>query len=257
MIYTQKIQDAIYFSVKTHEIYQKQKRKGKDVPYITHPLVVGLILAKAGASEDVVVAGILHDTIEDSVEEKKVTKEMLTERFGEVVGELVSSVSEKNKKTGDWHERKAAALEEIKQFSHDSLLLKSGDVIGNNTELIGDYNREEDATFERFNASKEQIIIHTLLVISTIISAWPENPLISDLRSIASTLQTICAPLFMSKYPAPVIEMKDYSETMDITCPVCGWRGTPEGNVETCDVLMDVDCPICDKKVLIVNFPKA
>jgi len=87
MIYTQKIQDAIYFSVKTHEVYQKQKRKGKDIPYITHPLVVGLILAKAGASEDVMVAGILHDTIEDSIDEKKVDKEMLSERFGDAVAE--------------------------------------------------------------------------------------------------------------------------------------------------------------------------
>ncbi len=70
MIYTQKIQHAIRFAIKTHEGYQKQKRKGKDVPYITHPLTVGLILAKAGANEDVIIAGILHDTIEDSIEEK-------------------------------------------------------------------------------------------------------------------------------------------------------------------------------------------
>ncbi|MDQ5976180.1 MAG: Metal dependent phosphohydrolase, partial [Patescibacteria group bacterium] len=39
----------------------------------------------AGASEEVVIAGILHDTIEDSVSEKKVTREMLVERFGEEV----------------------------------------------------------------------------------------------------------------------------------------------------------------------------
>jgi len=41
-----KIQKAIKFAVKTHEVYQKQARKGKDVSYITHPLTVGLILSQ-------------------------------------------------------------------------------------------------------------------------------------------------------------------------------------------------------------------
>ncbi len=186
-VYTQKMQDAIYFAVKTHEVYQKQKRKGKDVPYITHPLIVGLILAKAGASEDVVTAGILHDTIEDSVDEKQVTKEMLAERFGEGVAELVSAVSEKDKSLS-WHERKEQALEEIKQFSHDELLLKSGDVVSNLTEIIGDYSRDGDATFDRFNATKEDTLVHSKLVIETILGAWDENPLAVDLRIIKEKL---------------------------------------------------------------------
>jgi len=97
MIYTSKIQKAIKFSIKTHEVYQKQKRKGKDIPYIVHPLTVGIILASVKASEDVVIAGILHDTIEDSIPEKKVTKKMLIERFGKKVADLVESVTEKIK----------------------------------------------------------------------------------------------------------------------------------------------------------------
>ena len=46
MLHTEKIAKAIRFSIRTHEVYQKQKRKGKDIPYITHPLIVGLILAR-------------------------------------------------------------------------------------------------------------------------------------------------------------------------------------------------------------------
>ena len=49
MIYTKKIQEAIHFSIAVHEEPVKQKRKGKDVPYVTHPLTVGLILSLAGA----------------------------------------------------------------------------------------------------------------------------------------------------------------------------------------------------------------
>lgn len=90
MIYTFKIQHAIRFSIKTHEVYQKQKRKGKDIPYITHPLTVGLILACAGADEDVICAGILHDTIEDSIEERKVDLKMIEDFFGENIAKIVA-----------------------------------------------------------------------------------------------------------------------------------------------------------------------
>lgn len=190
MLYTRKTQDAIYFAVKTHEIYDKQKRRGKDVPYITHPLIVGLILARANASEDVVVAGILHDTIEDSIAEKKVTKEMIEERFGAHVAELVYSVTEKNLEAG-WHERKTAAWEEIKDFSHDALLVKSADVISNMTEMLGDHGRDGEVVFGNFFASKEEVLEHALRVIKAIIDAWPENPLREDLENIATGLQSI------------------------------------------------------------------
>src|ERR1019366_6852470 len=94
MIFSLRIKSAIQLSIQVHELDQKQKRKGKDIPYITHPLTVGIILARAGASEDVIIAGILHDTIEDSIPEKKVSYGMIAENFGENVAELVESVTE-------------------------------------------------------------------------------------------------------------------------------------------------------------------
>ncbi len=183
MIYTQKIKDAINFATKTHEVYQKQKRKGKDIPYITHPLVVGLILARAGASEDVIVAGILHDTIEDSPPEKKVTPEMLAERFGEEVADLVNSVTEPNKEL-PWEERKQEAFEHVERLQNDSLLVKSADLISNISEIIADYQVEGDATFKRFNAPKTNIIRHYMRMVAAVVEKWPENPLIDDLRSL-------------------------------------------------------------------------
>ena len=190
MIYTSKIQKAIDFAT---EVHKEQKRKGKDIPYIVHPLGVGLILAKAGSGEDVVVAGILHDTIEDSVEEHRVTKEMLTEQFGEHIAELVNSVSEKDKKLS-WTERKKAALEEMQQFSNDSFFLKSADIINNNTDLVRDYERDGDSIFERFNApkpKKEEVLKHALEVIDVILAAWEENPLRVDLEQLSKKLTEI------------------------------------------------------------------
>lgn len=190
MIYTEKIQHAIRFAIKTHEVYQKQKRKGKDVPYIVHPLTVGLILASAGANEDLIIAGILHDTIEDSIDEKKVTKEMIVDRFGENVYKLVLSVTEQNKKLS-WEERKAEALEHIKTFSNDSLLLKSADIVANVSEIIDDYKKVGDEMFKRFNAPKEKILKTQIDAMEAIIGRWKENPLFDDLNNLLINMKVL------------------------------------------------------------------
>lgn len=259
MIYTQKIQKAIKFATKTHNHYQQQTRKGKVIPYISHPLTVGIILTLAGATEDVIAAGILHDTIEDSIEEKKVTMEMLTKRFGKNVSDLVLSVTEQDKELS-WEERKKEALSHIKHFSHESLMLKGADILSNTSELVDDYAREGEAFFSRFNAPKEKIIEHYLKAITAIIDCWKENPLTDDLLSVSKELQMIGAPVFMSEKRATVIEYKDYNENMKIECAVCGWKGTPKSSnyIDTdSHYCMSVSCPNCDKMLLVVSYPQA
>lgn len=190
MIYNKNVQKAIKFATKTHNHYQQQVRKGKVIPYIAHPLTVGMILCLAGASEEVVLAGILHDTIEDSIEEKKVTAEMLAERFGDNVAKLVLSVTEEDRAMS-WAERKQQAFEHISEFSHESLLVKSADVISNVSEILDDYERVGDEVFSYFSGTKEQTIDHQLRTISAIIDAWPKNPLTGDLANLAGILQVI------------------------------------------------------------------
>ncbi|MEI7749990.1 MAG: HD domain-containing protein [Candidatus Moraniibacteriota bacterium] len=190
MIYTKNIQKAIKFAAKTHNHYQQQLRKGKEIPYITHPLTVGIILSLAGASEDTVVAGILHDTIEDSVPEKKVTADMIVERFGDAVAMLVLSVTEADKSLS-WEERKAEAFGHIEHFSYDSLLVKSADVLSNVTELIDDHARYGDEVFSRFHVSKEKTIAYQLKVIAAILDRWSESPLAEDLSAAAEALRRI------------------------------------------------------------------
>lgn len=187
MIYTQKIQEAIELAIKVHE---KQKRKGKNIPYVTHPLTVALILSQAGASEELVIAGILHDVVEDSTEENKVTLEMIAEQFGDEVRELVGAVSESDKSLS-WEERKEDALGHISSFSHDALLLKSADIISNVSELLVDYEKEGFKTFDRFNAPGEKIVEHAKDAIKAIIQAWSKIPTWPDLITLSRQLNGV------------------------------------------------------------------
>jgi (p)ppGpp synthase/HD superfamily hydrolase len=186
------IERAIQLAIQTHEIDQKQRRKGKDVPYITHPLTVALILARAGASEGVIAAGVLHDTTEDSIDEKKVTDEMLTSQFGPEIATLVRSVSESDKSLS-WEERKREALEHIEAFTHEELLLKSADTIASASETVADFAREGDAMFAHFNAPKEKIIQNYLNVMTAIIERWEENPLRPDLEKLKGAFEKMKA----------------------------------------------------------------
>lgn len=187
-VFTPLLNKALSFAITVHEIDQKQKRKGKDVAYITHPIQVGLILAKAGASDEVVAAGLLHDTIEDSPIDHKVTKGKLTELFGLTVADLVYAVTEKNRGL-TWRERKEAALKEILEFSPDALLLKSADVISNITELVNDYKQDGDITFTRFNGPKAVLITHALHVIEAILTSSDNNPIKGDLLICQADLE--------------------------------------------------------------------
>lgn len=218
-----------------------------------------MVLSLAGADEDTIVAGILHDTIEDSTPEKKVTKEILEEGFGSKVAELVLSVTEQNKELS-WEERKIEALKHIEYFSNNSVLVKSGDIISNSTELIDDYEIEGEAVFERFNASKDKIIMSSLRVINGLVAKWPESPLASDLLSIAKDLQMIGAPMFMTSYPAKIVRYSDYNENINIDCPICNWKGTPKSSewIDTdSEYSLNVHCPICEKMLVIASYASA
>lgn len=184
MKYTNKIQDAIRFATGVH---QGQFRKGKDVPYITHPLTAALILSMAGADETTIVAGILHDTVEDCKPYGSVTRETIAGRFGEKVASLVEGVTEQNKSLS-WAERKARALEHIASFSHESALVKSADIISNISEIRADLRESGKAVWSRFNAPKKDLITSYVRVCEALIARWPESPLAGDLREASIQL---------------------------------------------------------------------
>lgn len=61
----------------------------------------------------------------------------------------------------------------------------------------------------------------------------------------------------MRKYPATIIEYKDYSEDMPLQCFVCGWTGTPKesGWINTdSHFALDVSCPKCEKMLLVAGY---
>ena len=114
------IDKAITFATKAHE---GQFRKGTKLPYIVHPLEVGVIVSRMTQDKEVIAAAILHDTLEDC---KEVTFSTLCQEFGERVAEIVKAESEE--KGGSWNERKANTVKRLKEEqASDMKLVALGD----------------------------------------------------------------------------------------------------------------------------------
>ncbi len=73
-------------------------------------------------------------------------------------------------------------------MSHDSLLVKSADVLHNLSELNDDLVKNGQSVFKKFNASKEDTLLRYERLIPEIRNAWSENPLLEDLEAGLSTL---------------------------------------------------------------------
>jgi (p)ppGpp synthase/HD superfamily hydrolase len=141
--------DALSFTVRCHGA---QTRKGTDFPYPVHLLRVAETLDRFGYSEDVVVAGFLHDTVEDA----GVTHAELSERFGPRVAELVAKASEPDKSLG-WRERKQHTINGIRDETDvDALALVAADKL-DNIRSIGETLRAQgpERTWARFNSGPD------------------------------------------------------------------------------------------------------
>jgi (p)ppGpp synthase/HD superfamily hydrolase len=186
MIYTPILYQAIDLALSAHD---GQVRKGKTTPYVVHVMTVALLLSRVSDDEEVIVAGILHDTVEDSKPPHKITIADIEHRFGKRVARMVFDVSEKGDKTRPWLERKREALEHIAAMEHDSQLVKSADLLQNLTESIEDWKLAGVAMFEKFNASKEDVLWRYSAVLSSLEKAWSDNPLLPDLKDKVQFIQ--------------------------------------------------------------------
>jgi guanosine-3',5'-bis(diphosphate) 3'-pyrophosphohydrolase len=86
----QRLLDAILFAAERHK---NQRRKDHEAsPYINHPLALARLLAVDGGVTDVEVlmAAVLHDTIEDT----ETTADEIRARFGSRVTEIVLEVTD-------------------------------------------------------------------------------------------------------------------------------------------------------------------
>lgn len=140
---------ALALAAKAHK---DQVRKGTDIPYISHPYAVGLILQKAGCREEVIAAGILHDLLEDT----EVSLERIQEEFGAEIAAIVEGCSEPGHDELPWETRKEHTIVYLKTAPAEVRLVACADKLHNVRSMLADYQNIGEGLWQRFKRGREQ-----------------------------------------------------------------------------------------------------
>ena len=98
------------------QLHREQRRKGSNVPYVSHLLAVSALVIEHGGDEDQAIAALLHDAIEDQGGPK--TRDEILRRFGERVTGIVEGCTDSQTiPKPPWIERKLAYIAGISEKS--------------------------------------------------------------------------------------------------------------------------------------------
>jgi (p)ppGpp synthase/HD superfamily hydrolase len=142
------IDKALQIASMAHE---GQYRKNTKIPYIAHPVAVGMILQKSGYRDEMVAAGILHDTVEDT----DITMEDIEREFGNEVARIVEGCSEPDKSLS-WEERKEHTIEFLRTASEEIRVVACADKLHNVRSIREDVEQLGEVVWSRFNRGKKQ-----------------------------------------------------------------------------------------------------
>jgi (p)ppGpp synthase/HD superfamily hydrolase len=168
----ERYRDAMTFAARLHE---GQSRKGTTVVYLSHLLAVSALVLENGGDEDEAIAALLHDALEDQGDDyvsdgaaeprhgRPALCRDIELRYGPRVLEIVRACTDdedfakpangERGTTEQWRRRKAAYIDHVRGESDTGTLRVScADKLHNARTILGDYEEQGDAIWERFRA---------------------------------------------------------------------------------------------------------
>lgn len=149
----------------TH-VHGGQVRKETSIPYIAHLLAVAATILEYDGSEDMAIAGLLHDAVEDQGGMPRLSD--IRNRFGDRVADIVHACSDSDASTPSgkakrpWRERKARYLEHLEneKVDTDTLLVSLSDKIHNARSILRDRRKPEIGAniWKRFNVGRKDTL---------------------------------------------------------------------------------------------------
>jgi (p)ppGpp synthase/HD superfamily hydrolase len=176
------------------KVHRGQARANSDHPYFLHLVAVATILITAGADDDLIIAALLHDSVEDT----DLTLTEVEDKFGANVANLVAAVT-KQSGPGMLKEETLRITEEYMSTAvADEAALKAADLLANISDLILDQRAQGYAHWVELFKSRERAnskISHYLTLADILLgrlSHYEVFPvLISHLRTRADELRRL------------------------------------------------------------------
>ena len=176
-MYSYQVEQAIKAAAVLHD---GQLRKGAvPIPYITHLFSVMHYLSEFTDDEEVLVAALLHDTLEDT----EYTVKELREDFGSTVADIVSSLTEPTEQKGralSWVERKEAYINQLNQADNAAIMVAAADKIHNFRTLVEEYHHNHNEFLQDFGHNLDERAEAYAKLAALIIARLPESNLRLD-----------------------------------------------------------------------------
>ena len=186
MPYGEKFGEALDYAMRVH---RDQRRKGTQVPYVTHLLAVAAIVGENGGKEDEVVAALLHDAPEDQGGRERL--EDIRERFGdEVVGIVAGCTDTYEDPKPPWRERKEAYVAHIYHAPESVRLVSAADKLHNARAILADLRVVGDELWQRFTGGKEGTLWNYRALV-TAFRAAGSNAVVEELDRVVSELEHV------------------------------------------------------------------
>lgn len=156
---TARYNEALAYAAALH---RDQRRKGSEIPYISHLMSVSALVMEYGGDGDQAVAGLLHDSMEDQAEANGGAEALgsaIKARFGAEVLRLVLACTDAvTTPKPPWRERKEAYLAHLRHVDNRVALVSCADKLHNARVIVADLRTQGTAVFDRFSSPKAQTL---------------------------------------------------------------------------------------------------
>lgn len=187
--YSDRYEAALSLAARAHH---DQVRKAGGDPYVVHVVAVSIILIRHGFSEDVAIAGLLHDVVED----QNVRLAVIDAEFGSDVAEMVDVLTER-KREGDvdrpWEMRKRESLERLRGASLETVAVKAADTLHNARSVALGLRRQGPSIWCSFNRGAAETLWYYRSVAAIGRERMGPHPLVDELEAAISRLESSVA----------------------------------------------------------------
>lgn len=139
------------------DLHRGQRRKGSNIPYVSHLLAVASIALESGADEDEAIAALLHDAIEDAPSDlgdqaASHVRRWIEFKFGRCVLEIVEACTDTDvTPKPPWIPRRVRYIASVQHKGRSALLVSAADKLHNARAVLGDFRTLGADVFKRFN----------------------------------------------------------------------------------------------------------
>lgn len=181
-----RFQAALQYAAQLHST---QKRKGTEVPYISHLLGVAALVIEDGGDEDEAIAALLHDAVED--QGGIPTRDEIRRNFGDRVATIVEGCTDAyTTPKPPWRERKEKHLASLNGATREVLRVSAADKLHNARCILSDFRHNGDSIWSRFKGGKDGTLWYYRTVTSTL-KQQGAGTMVQELERVVAEIETL------------------------------------------------------------------